>query len=1225
MMKKRYCIIAFLSLIVVAGYAIQDSSILSPDQNNGLRSNAIEVGQEPEQASQELNGARARLAESYGKLPLHFEANNGQLDPQVKFLCRGIGYNFFLTRTEVVLALKKADSPSEISHSKDLRAVPNEEVHTQADPSVPENIFRMQFVDANSEPQIEGEDLLPGTVNHFIGNNPRNWHTDVSTHAKVRYKNIYPGIDLAFYGNQRQLEYDIIVSPDIDPGVIRLTFQGDGELSLDAGGNIVLHTAQGDIQQRSPLIYQEIGGERRQVSGGYVLEAQNRVGLRIGEYDRSLPLVIDPVIVYSTYLGGTGNDIGYGIAVDGLGNAYITGETSSSYFPVPNGYQTIIGGGRDVFVTKLNASGSDLVYSTYIGGSGDEAGYSIAVDSDGNTYVTGYTKSSNFPFESALQPDLGGTGTCDAFVFKLSASGSALVYSTYLGGTGNDIGYGIVVDGSGKTYVTGSTGSCDFPLAAPYQPHYGGGTTDGFVCKIDSTGLSLLYSTYLGGSSDDVPRMVAIDAVGNAYITGYTGSSGFPVINPLQQNLSGNYDAFVSKLNNSGSLVYSTYLGGAGYDEGGYIVVGSAGNAYVTGQTSSHDFPITINNSLQSAYGGGDYDAFVCKVNASGTALLYSTYLGGSDKDWGNGIALGESGSVYLTGGTWSSNFPLVASGQTVFQGKHNAYVCKLNATGTAFVYSTLLPVSSKDLGYAIAADSWRNAYVVGYTDSSNFPTVSPLYSTLAGSNDAIIAIINDATAVCSISGTVKLNGTGLPEVIVSLTGAATKSATTDENGNYKFIGLLNGSYALAASKTGYILSPQSIPVSLNGANVTGQNFVVVSAITVTSPNGGETWQRGTTHPITWTYTGVPGTSVKIEFFKGATLKGAVTAPVGSGGSGSWNWAIPATGLVGNDYKIKVSSVSNSSISDSSDNPFTLFTPAITVISPNGGETWQRGTTHPISWTYTGNVGTSVKIEFFKGATLKGSVTVPVGSGGSGSWNWAIPAIGLVGNDYKVKVRSVSNSSISDSSDNPFTLTTITYEYTVSQITYNFTGIESSSTNLNLGDDSTATYALPFSFSFYGSNYSSLTVSSNGRIIFSSTTSSGVSNHCLPSVDHPEPQIAPFWDDLKPSTSTGGGAVYVTTVGTAPNRKVIVEWKNVPHYGFQTGTVTFEAVLYEGSNTIEFHYSNVNFGYSTIDAGASATIGVQRDSSNATQFSCDTASLQDSFALRFSPPTPPVP
>src|SRR5262245_44724759 len=651
------------------------------------------------------------VMERYGKLPLHFEANTGQTNHEVKFLSRGRGYSVFLTSTEAVLALKTASTPA---------------------PAV----VTMRLVGAKPG-RITGVEELPGKANYFIGNDPTKWRANVPTYAKVHYENVYRGIDLIYYGNERQLEYDFIVHPGADPRHIRLTFQGADRLEVDARGDLVMHTAAGEIHQRKPVIYQEVDGVRHEIQGGYVLKGPRRVGFQVAAFDPSRPLIIDPTLVYSTFLGGSGNESASGIAVDAAGNAYVTGVTSSLNFPTTLGaVQTASGGGgfADAFVTKLDPTGSTLVYSTYLGGSGNDRGLGIVVDGIGNAYVTGGTDSTNFPTtRGAMQATSGGGN--DAFVAKLNPAGSALVYSTYLGGTGSDQGVGISVDAAGNAYVSGVTGSTHFPTTPGAVQTTFGGIQDAFVTKLDPSGSTLVYSTYLGGSGNDASLGIVVDAVGSAYVTGGTNSPNFPTTAGAVQTSppGGGGDAFVTKLDPAGSaLAYSTYLGGSAFDQSFHIAVDAVGSVYLTGITNSMDFPTTT-GAVQTTSGGSG-DAFVTKLNATGSALVYSTYLGGGGGDEGVGIAVDAAGNAYGTGFTDSTNFPTTAGAvQTTLGGGADAFMTKLDPTGSTLVYSTYLGGSGSDLGLAIVVDGVGNVYVTGAADSTNFPTTPGAFQTTSG------------------------------------------------------------------------------------------------------------------------------------------------------------------------------------------------------------------------------------------------------------------------------------------------------------------------------------------------------------------------------------------------------------------------------------------------------------------------------------------------------------
>jgi hypothetical protein len=677
-----------------------------------------------------LAAAQARVSDAYGRLPLLFEANRGQTHDEVRFLSRGPGYSLYLTAGEAVLAL-----PGPVA-------------------------LRMSLAGASAEAHVSGLEELAGKANYFIGRDPAKWRTNVPTYAKVEYRGVYPGIDLVYYGNQRQLEYDFIVAPGADPQRIVLDFKGVEKLEIDAQGDLVMHAAGGALRQHKPVIYQAIDGVRRQVAGGYVIKDAHQVAFQVAAYDQARPLVIDPVLSYSTYLGGAGIEEPWTIAVDATGNAYVTGSTNSINFPTTAGaLDTSLGGSSDVFVTKLNATGTALVYSTYLGGSATEGGaIGVAVDSAGNAYVTGGTLSADFPTTpGALQTTAPGGG--DAFVTKLNAAGSALVYSTYLGGTGHEGGFfRIAVDTLGNAYVAGHTDSTDFPTTpGAFQRTFAGSNVTNYVTKLNATGSALVYSSFLGGSSIPFAGSffkegiaIAVDSAGSAYVAGGTTSNTFPTT-PLafQPAFGGGLtDAFVTKLDPTGSvLVYSTYLGGSVNDEARGVAVDATGNAYVTGSTGSGNFPLTA-EAFDRAL-GGNVDAFVTKLNAAGSALVYSTYLGGSGIEGGESIALNAFGEAHVAGATTSSDFPTVAAAQATFGGGFtDAFVTKFNAAGSALAYSTYLGGTGNDDGLGVALDSAGSAYVTGQTDSTNFPTTPGAFQTSFGGGltDAFVAKFAEAT-----------------------------------------------------------------------------------------------------------------------------------------------------------------------------------------------------------------------------------------------------------------------------------------------------------------------------------------------------------------------------------------------------------------------------------------------------------------------------------------------
>jgi hypothetical protein len=661
--------------------------------------------------------------ENFSKLPLNFEQNQGQAPGKVKYLARGIGYTVFLTGNETVLALHEAQSDR-------TRTV------------------RMRFAGARNDAAVEGMQPLPGRANYLIGNESSNWHTGIPTFGRVRYTDPYPGIDVVFYGNQGELEYDFVVTPGAEPSQIRLSFEGASGLQIDDKGDLILIVGSDKIHLRRPVIYQtDNGGRHLAVDGHFVKRSSHEAGFEVARYDRSRVLVIDPAIVRSTFLGGTGADIGYGIAVDGQGFVYVTGGTNSvAGFPAIGCFQCPpVRGPLDAFVTKFIPGGGGFVYSTYLGGAGTDAGYSIAADPAGRAYVTGFTNSPNFPlFGPAMPP---GGGPSDAFVTALSPVGFP-IYSTYLGGANADIGYGITVDTAGDAYVTGMTQSLNFPALNCFQCANQGGQ-DAFVTGFNPAGV-LLFSSYLGGKGNDIGYGISLDANREIGVTGSTTSKNFPVLACPQCALAGGSDAFASTLVFPGGplfLKWSTYWGGAANEAGYGITLSGPGQGWITGYTTSVNFPVTP-TCVQCVY-GGNQDAIVVNFNIA--AVPFSDFLGGAGRDTGRSIAgrgpaAVAPGVVYLTGDTASLNFPVINPLPVVGaanNGGVDAFFAEYTlAAAPIRIVSSYLGGKANDVGRGIALGP-QGAYVTGNTFSANFPIKAPCTQCVySGGGDAFVTVI---------------------------------------------------------------------------------------------------------------------------------------------------------------------------------------------------------------------------------------------------------------------------------------------------------------------------------------------------------------------------------------------------------------------------------------------------------------------------------------------------
>jgi hypothetical protein len=709
-----------------------------------------------------------QAAGTFGNLPLYFEAGS-----PARFSAQGRDAQFSVSATGAQLDLQKSGGTRTV---------------------------QMQFTGANPQSEIHGDSELAGKINHLTGSQPAQWRAGVPTFAKVRVEEIYPGINLVYYGNQQRLEYDFTVAAGANPDAIAIHFTGADKISVSAQGELVLKLGRDEMLQPRPVIYQTVNGERREISGGYKMLDANNVAFTVGNYDRARPLVIDPVLDYSTYFGGTLVDTAWSVAVDAAdGSVLVAGQTFSKIaikntkypddfvkgtpFSTPGALQEEFGGGKltgDGFVARFDATGTNLIYLTYLGGSGDDFVDGVAVDTNGNAFVTGFTDSSNFPTVNALYPTISGSINKktkayygDAFVAELDASGSNLVFSTYLGGGSLDTATGIALDSSGNVYVTGTTTSTNFPIVNPVAFQLTGstnltlnqlaGTNNAFVAEIGAGGTNLIYSTFLGGFSYDVAEGIAVDAAGSAWVTGFTLSTNFPTTaTALSTNLNeiGDkkdktiaYDAFVTKLSPGGaSLVYSTFLGSTNNDLAYKVACDAAGNAYVTGYSASPDFPNTVTNVpglysivASNKNSNADVDAFLTKFDPSG-ALVYSAFFGGKGSDIGYGVAVDPLGDAFVVGTTTSKDFPTnnpatALSAKRI--GNSDIFVMALNPDASAMLYSGYLGGKGNDSGYSIAVDAAGNAYLTGLTSSKDFPLTNAFQPFRNGKGDAILSKIS--------------------------------------------------------------------------------------------------------------------------------------------------------------------------------------------------------------------------------------------------------------------------------------------------------------------------------------------------------------------------------------------------------------------------------------------------------------------------------------------------
>ena len=651
-------------------------------------------------------------APDYGHVPLRFEANAGQTDSQVKYISRGNGYGLYFLPTQVVLALDVNTNENPADHR--LSAKPQSRVH-------PYGMVNLEFAGASANAVISPEETLPEKINYLIGNDPSQWRRGISAFGRVRYQNLYPGINLVFYGNQNQLEYDFEIAAHANVKAIQLKLDGADRINIETNGDLAFAVQGRKTLFHKPVVYQTIGGVRHNISGRYRLK-NNRVSFEVGAYDQSQPLVIDPVLSYSSFLGGSGGmTYGVGVAVGADDDAYICGYTQAALTNLITGgaIQTTNRGGYykfDCFVGRLGSTGTNLVYLTYLGGKGDDGAMGIAVDKTGNAYITGWTSSSNFPVCNALYTNITAAwfsaqfnGYGDAgFVSELNTNGSQLVFSTYFGSTNStyagidNIPYTIAVDSQNNIYVAGTTDSTNYPMVHAVQPvavpTYITGpdpnlnnyfaTYTGFIAKFSSNCTSIVYSTYYGGALEDRITSIAVDDAGNLYGTGYTDSTDFPVTNAVQATYGGGaygiYDAVAFKLDSTGTnIVYSTYLRGSQTDQGYGVAVDTNHNAYIVGTTYSANFPVT--NAIQPVLNGNGNtsisDAFLTKLSPTGQ-MIYSTYLGGANTDTGYGVKVQSDGEAVIVGQTGSIDFAPYVNYGSINSGNLDGYVAKLSADG---------------------------------------------------------------------------------------------------------------------------------------------------------------------------------------------------------------------------------------------------------------------------------------------------------------------------------------------------------------------------------------------------------------------------------------------------------------------------------------------------------------------------------------------------------------
>ncbi len=758
-------------------------------------------------AAQEAQNTNSKNS---GSSPVMFIENVGQWEAGARFQVWGGGTILWLADDALWLTVVEQSTDDAANSRADppARFGPNRVNAERANESRLASNIKISFAGANPHPPVETFDRLDTVVSYFIGNDPTQWRPDVPVWGGVRYVDLYPGVDLEITSEDGQLVQRLAARPGADLTVVQLQVEGadavtaDGDalhLSTDAG-NVILPMLRVDGLQVAGTQVQPRGTQAFRIAAPFEVSNANSASRPVmpegagsattnpAPRDAISPqsLADNPAdVLYATFLGGSGDEYGMGIAVDGAGSAYVTGYTSSTDFPTtPGAFDTSYSGGADAFVVKLNAAGSRLTYATFLGGSGDDGSFDIAVDGAGSAYVTGVTSSTDFPTTAGAFDTSYNGGSYDAFVVKLNAAGGGLTYATFLGGSGDEYGMGIAVDGAGSAYVTGITSSTDFPTTAgAFDTSYSGGSYDAFVVKLNAAGSGLTYATFLGGSGDEfgmgMGMGIAVDGAGSAYVTGITSSTDFPTTaGAFDTSYSGgSYDAFMVKLDAAGSrLTYATFLGGSGDDESSDIAVDGAGSAYVTGYTSSTDFPTTA-GAFDTSYSGGA-DAFVVKLDAAGSGLTYATFLGGSGDEFGMGmgLAVDGAGSAYVTGYTSSTDFPTTAGAfDTSYSGgSYDAFMVKLDAAGGGLTYATFLGGSGDEygMGMGLAVDGAGSAYVTGITSSTDFPTTAGAFDTsYSGGADAFVVKFAEGLESDDVVQVTNTNGDNNPALVQASDG----------------------------------------------------------------------------------------------------------------------------------------------------------------------------------------------------------------------------------------------------------------------------------------------------------------------------------------------------------------------------------------------------------------------------------------------------------------------
>lgn len=802
-----------------------------------------------------IRGASAPILAAtpdFGKVPLIFIPNQGQLNKQVDFSVRGSDKSLFFTPQGVTFAFNEPhkapitgvqENPDPMLTNLSERSPGLDNVHRW--------IVKLDFIDTNPNVLPQGEEPTSTRISFFKGRADQR-HSSIATYGSIRYSNLWNGIDLIYKGTFNELKYEFIIHPGADPRQIRLSYRGASSVVLNTNGQLGVTTPLGKFYDDAPSSYQEIDNDHISVSSSFKMIPTTSNGsvnysFNIGEYDHTKTLVLDPaIVIYGGFIGGSEYDSGSDIAVDNDGNAYIVGTTLSTEatFPVTVGPDVTSNSRDDAFIAKINALGNALEYIGYIGGDGDDHGNAIAIDASGNAYIAGDTSSSEASFPIVNGPDISYNGGGDAFVAKVNPSGESLIYAGYIGGSSSDRATDISIDASGSAYITGSTFSSETTFPIKIGPDLSFNLLgDAFVAKINPTGSDLSYAGYIGGNDGDIGLGIAVNNQGNAYITGATGSgeNTFPVnVGPDLSYNSGirSSDGFVAEVSISGDkLMYSGYIGGSGDDIATKIALDNTGNAYITGYTrSSAGFPVSIGPDL--TYNGSN-DAFIAKVNPLGSGLVYAGYIGGAASDQGLSIAVDDQGNAYIAGNTNSSQdtFPIIDSQSAIYNGNDDAFITKVSSSGSVLLYSGYIGGADHDYGAGVAVDRSHNVYVTGQTYSSeaSFPESVGPDLTINGSGDAFIVKIGNITepTAYSVSGRVVAgsssitNLSGITITAVSISRLITANTVTDQLGSYTLSNLPPDTYTLTPSAANSAMNvlPKEQTVTISNANVSSPDF----------------------------------------------------------------------------------------------------------------------------------------------------------------------------------------------------------------------------------------------------------------------------------------------------------------------------------------------------------------------------------------------------------------